>query len=69
MWDPIVDGNYLRYSKEYLWDKKPQLYFIATKHDEFNKFPFFSGSIVIDPWRYLSVKSDIKLIRVGDSKK
>ena len=69
MWDPIVDGNYLRYPKEYLWDKKPQLYFIATKHDEFNKFPFFSGSIVIDPWRYLSVKSDIKLIRVGDSKK
>ena len=56
------------YSKKYKWNEEPQLFFIATKHDEFNKFPFYSGSTVIDPWRYISVNKDIKLIRVGDSK-
>jgi len=69
IWDPIIDSNFEKFSKKYLWDKKPQLFFLATKHDEFNNFPFFPGSVVIDPWRYISVKSDIKLIRVGDSKK
>ena len=54
--------------KKYRWNKEPQVFFVATKHDEFNKFPFFSGSTVIDPWRYISVNKDIKLIRVGDSK-
>lgn len=68
IWDPIIDGNYENYKKKYQWDKEAQLFFVATKHDEFNKFPFFSGSTVIDPWRYISVNKDIKLIRVGDSK-
>jgi UDPglucose 6-dehydrogenase len=68
IWDPIVDGNFEEYSKKYKWNEEPQLFFIATKHDEFNKFPFYSGSTVIDPWRYISVNKDIKLIRVGDSK-
>jgi UDPglucose 6-dehydrogenase len=69
IWDPVVDGNLEKYSKKYQWNTSPQLFFVATKHDEFNKFPFFSGSVVIDPWRYISVNKDIKLIRVGDSKK
>ena len=69
IWDPIVDGNFDKFNKKYLWDQKSQLFFIATKHDDFNNFPFFPGSIVIDPWRYVSVNPDIKLIRVGDSKK
>ena len=69
IWDPIVDGNFDKFNKKYLWDQKSQLFFIATKHDVFNNFPFFPGSIVIDPWRYVSVNPDIKLIRVGDSKK
>ena len=68
IWDPIVDGNYEEYSKQYEWNIKPQLFFVATKHEELNKFPFFPGSTVIDPWRYISVKKDVKLIRVGDSK-
>ena len=69
IWDPIIDQKFNEYSKKYLWDTKAQLFFIATKHEEFNKFQFFTGSVVIDPWRYISVKEDIKLIRVGDSKK
>ena len=69
IWDPIVDGNFEEYSKKYQWNIEPQLFFIATKHDEFNKFSFLPGSTVIDPWRYISVNKDIKLIRIGDSKK
>ena len=69
IWDPIVDGDFLKHSKKYKWSIEPQLFFIATKHEEFNNFPFYSGSIVIDPWRFISSKKNIKLIRVGDSKK
>ena len=69
IWDPIVDQKFEEYSKKYSWDKEAQLFFIATKHEEFNKFPFYSGSVIIDPWRYISPRNDIKIIRVGDSKK
>ena len=69
IWDPIVDQKFEEYLKKYSWDKEAQLFFIATKHEEFNKFPFFPGSVVIDPWRYISPRNDIKIIRVGDSKK
>ena len=68
IWDPIIDGNFEENSKKYKWNTEPQLFFIATKHEEFNKFPFLPGSTVIDPWRYIFVNKDIKLIRVGDSK-
>ena len=68
IWDPIIDKKFEFYKKEYFWDTEPQLFFIGTKHEEFNKFPFYPGSVVIDPWRYLSGNKNIKLIRVGDNK-
>ena len=68
IWDPIVDKNFKEYEKKYKWNEEPQLFFVATKHEEFNKFPFYKGSIVLDPWRYITVSPDIKLIRIGDSK-
>ena len=68
IWDPIVDGNFEDFEKKYKWKSEPQLFFIATKHDYFNNFPFYKGSIVIDPWRYIIDREDIKLIRIGDSK-
>jgi len=68
IWDPIIDKKLEFYKKEYFWDTEPQLFFIGTKHEEFNKFPFYPGSVVIDPWRYLSGNKNIKLIRVGDNK-
>jgi UDPglucose 6-dehydrogenase len=68
IWDPIVDKNFEENAKKYNWNKEPQLFFVATKHEEFNKFPFYKGSIVVDPWRYITVSDDIKLIRIGDSK-
>ena len=68
IWDPIVDGNFDEFEKRYQWKSEPQLFFIATKHDYFNNFPFYKGSIVIDPWRYILDREDIKLIRIGDNK-
>ena len=68
IWDPIVDGEYSNYSKKYNWNSEPQLFFIATKHEEFNNFSFYPGSTIIDPWRYISTNKDVKIIRVGDSK-
>ena len=69
IWDPIIDGDFSSYSSKYKWSSEPQLFFIATKHEEFNNFPFYPGSTLIDPWRYISTNKDIKLIRVGDNKK
>jgi UDPglucose 6-dehydrogenase len=67
IWDPFVDGDLKKYSQLYNWDKESQLFFIGTKHQEFNEFPFTKGSIVIDPWRYLNKKEGVKFIRIGDS--
>ena len=67
IWDPFIDGDFKKFVNLYHWDKEPQLFFIGTKHEEFEDFPFIKGSVVIDPWRYLSQKEGVKLIKVGDS--
>lgn len=67
LWDPYVEGNIQEYTKLYKWDKEPQLFFIATKHEEFNNFFFIKGSVVIDPWRFIVKKNDFNLRRIGDS--
>lgn len=66
-WDPYIDGNFEHFSKKYGWDKKPQLFFIATKHDYFTKFPFFKGSTILDPWRYIYSTNECKIILIGNS--
>ena len=43
------------------------LYFIGTKHPEFVNFPFESGSIIIDPWRYIPENEDYKVISIGNN--
>jgi UDPglucose 6-dehydrogenase len=68
IWDPIVDNDYENFSKKFRWNEFPQLFFIGTKHEEFNNFFYFKNSIIIDPWRYIIPKKDIKLIRIGDNK-
>ena len=46
----------------------PALFFIGTNHDLFIDYKFPKGSIVIDPWRFLSKQEDVKLVSVGNSK-
>ncbi len=65
-WDPYIDGEFEKYSLEYNWNKEPQTFFIATKHDYFTKMKFFKNSLVIDPWRYMpSTNIDHELIQLG----
>ncbi len=66
-WDPYVDGSFEKFSKKYEWDNKPQLFFIATKHDYFIKFPFFKGSTILDPWRYIHLPKKCKIILIGNN--
>tara|TARA_B100000900_G_C20572742_1_gene713982 strand:+ start:771 stop:2048 length:1278 start_codon:yes stop_codon:yes gene_type:complete len=66
-WDPYVDGNFEHFMNKYEWDKKPQLFFIATKHDYFTKFPFFRGSTILDPWRYIHSTNECKIILIGNN--
>tara|TARA_R110002167_G_scaffold131670_5_gene315527 strand:- start:514 stop:1824 length:1311 start_codon:yes stop_codon:yes gene_type:complete len=58
-YDPHIDNTEPEF--------KSGVYFIGTKHPEFENFDFPDGSIVLDPWRY--VKSDnetVKIIHIGN---
>lgn len=60
-YDPFIDD------REPLFEKGT--YFIATRHEEFKKFKFPEGSIVIDVWRYLNLTDNrVTYIKVGDGK-
>ena len=66
MWDPWVDdSDIMKVKDKYEWDKKPQLFFIGTRHEVWKEFYFMPGSVVIDPFRYLNVKEDVKYIPIG----
>ena len=66
IWDPYLDCSLDEAIEKFSW-KKPNLFFIGTKHEVFNEFPFPKGSTVIDPWRYIGNKEGVKIIRVGNS--
>jgi len=65
MWDPYVDGEIEKTAKQYGWNDEPQLFFIGTKHEAFHHFYFYKGSVIIDPFRYLKLKDDVKYIPIG----
>ena len=68
-WDPFVDEPYDVISSKFNWhnDKIKHTFFIGTKHSEFIKFNFPTGSIIIDPFRYIYNVKDSKIIRIGDN--
>jgi UDPglucose 6-dehydrogenase len=61
MFDPWIDNTEPPLNEK-------ALFFIGTNHDKFLEYKFPKGSIVVDPWRYISEQEDVKLIRVGNSK-
>ncbi len=72
----VLLGNFLKlknikfkYFDPFLDKKKPKfksgLYFIGTKHNQFKKFNFPKGSVVIDPFRYIPKNKKINLISLG----
>jgi UDPglucose 6-dehydrogenase len=62
-WDPHVDGD----RKQALENDQPALYFIGTKHMDFMRYSFIKGSTVLDPWRYISDKEGVEVIRIGQN--
>lgn len=62
MWDPYVDGD-----PDPTLFRNKAIYFIGTKHPDFQDLVYPSGSIIIDPWRYIEDKQSRKVIRVGEN--
>jgi UDPglucose 6-dehydrogenase len=58
-WDPYID------EAAALPKGRPLCYFIGTKHPEFRDFAFEPGSVVLDPWRYISRRDGCEVIRIG----
>jgi len=56
-YDPYIDAK-----KEF---KTAKLFFIGTKHPEFQIFNFPSGSVILDPWRYIPDSDQYELIPIG----
>jgi UDPglucose 6-dehydrogenase len=46
---------------------EPAVYFVATKHPEFADplWEFPADSVVLDPWRYVPLREDVEVVRVG----
>jgi UDPglucose 6-dehydrogenase len=61
LYDPHVEG-----AKRDLSKQNPHVYLIGAKHSEFQDLKFASGSVVIDPWRFMPPQPEgVKLVRVG----
>jgi UDPglucose 6-dehydrogenase len=63
--DPYTDNLH---DKSALWEKKPSLFFIGTKHKVYAVTKFPEGSIIIDPWRYVPDQEGVTVIRIGEGK-
>lgn len=62
-YDPHIDKDCIG-----VFDK-PSVYLIATKHKEFKEVVFPKGSVVVDPFRFLSPGEGVKYIPVGIGEK
>jgi len=62
--------NYMvlnKYQSDQLYSNSGKLIvFIGCKHEEFKNFVFPFGSIVVDPFRYISDQPGVKIIRIGE---
>ena len=43
----------------------PGLYFIATRHPEYEHTGFPAGSVVLDPWGYIPDQEGVEVVRIG----
>ena len=64
VFDPYVDLN-VTYTDEQ--EESLITYFIGTKHEIFKHFPFKQNSTVIDPFRYIARRNDLKIIKIGNN--
>ena len=60
--DYVVDGNNASFATSSF---KPRIFFIATKHEKYASAEYPAGSVVIDPFGYVSVPEDVTLVTPG----
>jgi UDPglucose 6-dehydrogenase len=60
-YDPHVDVAPLELAP------RPHAFLVATNHPEFEAFRYPAGSVVIDPWGYISMRQGVRILRVGRS--
>jgi UDPglucose 6-dehydrogenase len=56
-------------SEDYIFewpDNRKRIFFIGCKQQKFAKYKFRSGSVVIDPFRYIPDQPGVRVIRVGE---
>ena len=60
LYDPYVDGGSCPFDEA-------GVYFVATRHSEFAdpSWSYPSGSVVIDPWRFVPLRDDVEIVHVG----
>lgn len=58
--DPVVEG-----ATKNLSDLPPHVFLVGTNHPQFAKLTLPKGSVVIDPWRFVSVSEGVCLVPVG----
>jgi UDPglucose 6-dehydrogenase len=61
MMDPVVEGRPIELSI-------PAIYIIGCKHKEFSDYKFPTGSIVIDPHRYIPDQKGVIVYRIGEAR-
>lgn len=45
-----------------------KVYFVATRHAQYEREEFDPGSTVIDPWRYIPDQNGVRVRRIGENK-
>lgn len=61
MWDPYVDAGKPPPAEL----ARPAVFFVGTRHEQFRDFDYPEGSVVIDPFGYISQRHGITLVRIG----
>jgi UDPglucose 6-dehydrogenase len=64
--DPHIDGEEY-FSSRFLAAEGNSLFFIGAQHDAFRNLEFPTGSIVIDPFRYMPDIEGSTLIKIGNN--
>ena len=57
MYDPHIDDQMPAFTRS--------VFLIGTRHPEFGEFRYPTGSVVIDPWRYIPDINGVEVVRLG----
>lgn len=58
--DPLVEDRRVD-----LREMPPHIFLVGMRHEAFRDYVFPSGSVVVDPWRFLGEQPGVELVRVG----